>query len=172
MSARIATQERRSLWLASTNSAITVNTCSDQPSTTVWSRSMIRDRPLRSSEILPSKPVVSTPINALTMKIPPMVAVSMRARNGAVPTSPPMVPGSSVRSRLRHSRPGQCPFSSASRGAITTAVVPTIMISTPEARASQPIRADVPLAMVLSNQYRIRSRLLNLANRSPYGQLS
>ncbi|MFC6936519.1 hypothetical protein ACFQHO_43830 [Actinomadura yumaensis] len=151
-SARIATQERRRPWLASASSAITVKTWSDQPSTTVWSRSTIRDRPLRSSAILPSRPVVSTPMSELTMKMPPTVAASIRARNGPDPSSPPIVPGSRVRSRLRQTTPAQCPLRSASPGASSTARLATTTMSTPEARPSQPMRAGVPLDMVLSNQ--------------------
>ncbi|MGY5080932.1 hypothetical protein ACWIGX_28215 [Streptomyces nigrescens] len=84
---------------------MTVKTCSDQPSTIVCPRSISRDLPLRSSWIRASRPVVSTPMSELTMKIPPMVTSSMNARNGGRPVSPPIVPGSSVRSRLIHAQP-------------------------------------------------------------------
>ena len=57
-----------------------MNTWSDQPSSTVWFRSMIRERPLRSSAIRASRPVVSTLIRALTMKMPPSVTRNISSR--------------------------------------------------------------------------------------------
>lgn len=165
--ARIATHDLRLLWLASTSSATTVKTCSDQPSSTVWPCSTTRDRPLRSSAILPSSPVVITPISELTMKIPPTVARSISPRNGPVPVSSPIVPGSRVRSRLRQTMPGQLPLSALSSGATMTAAVATTTTSAAEARPSQPMSAGVPFDMVRSNQYRTRSHRVARLNRLP-----
>ena len=46
-------------------------------------------------------PVLMMPISVATMKMPPRVTRSMANTNATLPVSPPIVPGSSVRSRLR-----------------------------------------------------------------------
>ena len=52
----------------------------DQPRMTVWPRSTTFERPLRSASIWASMPVVSTPMSALTTKMPPIVTASMAKR--------------------------------------------------------------------------------------------
>ena len=73
---------------------------SDQPRITVWSFSSTIERPRRRSASLESMPLAITPISALTMNSPPRVSTSRVSRNRQVPSSPPMVPGSRVCSRL------------------------------------------------------------------------
>ena len=75
-------------------------TCGDQPRMTVWLSSSTIDRPWRSSSILPVMPVLMTPMSVATTKMPPRVTVSIASTNMTLPESPPIVPGSSVRSRL------------------------------------------------------------------------
>ncbi len=93
--------------LASMISPMISKICADQPRITVWLLSSTRDRPLRSSSSLSCRPVLMMPIRVATMKMPPSVTVSIATTNGTLPTSPPMVPGSSVRSRLRHISSGR-----------------------------------------------------------------
>ncbi len=167
-SARMTTRERRWPWLALTSSSMTVNTCSDQPSRIVWPCSMRRDLPLRSWAMRFSRPVVSTPISELTMKMPPMVTVSIRPRNTGLPVSPPMVPGSMARIRVIHVTPSQPPFFSVSMWVKLATRAVTSAMSTIDAKPSQPIKAGVPRSIVPSNQYRRRSRnLIRTADAPP-----
>lgn len=73
----------------------------------MWFVSTTRERPLRSSLSLPSRPVLITPMSALMTKIPPNVTASIPRRNPAEPVSPPIVPASRVRMRLAQSRSGR-----------------------------------------------------------------
>ena len=52
-------------------------------------------------------PVVMMPMRVLTMKMPPSVTMSIASRNPTVPSSPPIVPGSSVRRRLKRQSVGK-----------------------------------------------------------------
>lgn len=74
--------------------------------------------------------------------------------------SPPIVPGSRVRSRLIQTTPSQPPLSSVSLWAKVTTTAETRVINAKEASPSQPISAGVPRSIVPSNQYRSRSRSL------------
>ncbi len=69
----------------------------DQPRMSVKFSSMTRERPLRSSVSRASRPEVMVPIRMLTMKMPPMVTISISSRS-CQPESPATTPGSSVRS--------------------------------------------------------------------------
>jgi hypothetical protein len=115
----------------------------------------MRERPLRSSSILPSMPLVKMPIKVLTMKMPPKVTASIIKRKGQLPESPPMVPASKVRIRLIQAswmNPGFAPSSPAGASpAICTTRAMTAII-TAETKPSQAIRAAGPLDIVLSNQ--------------------
>ena len=99
-SARITTTGSLRLSLATVSSLMIVKIDSDQPRITVWSFSSTIERPRRSSPSLESMPLAITPIRALTMNRPPRVSASRVSRNRQLPSSPPIVPGSSVCSRL------------------------------------------------------------------------
>jgi len=77
-----------------------------------------------------------------------------------------ILPGLSVRMRISQSAPGH-PSVPASPGVIHMASALITRISANETRPSQPIRATVPLAMVLSNQYRKRARNVVFATKAP-----
>jgi hypothetical protein len=78
------------------------NTWEDHPRMSVWPLSTTNDRPFRSSPSFASNPLVRMPISMLTTKMPAIVTASMASRKTHDPLSPPMVPGSSVRSRPIH----------------------------------------------------------------------
>lgn len=94
-------------------------------------------------------PLESTPISALTTKIPAIVIASEASRKGH-PASPPIVPGSKARVRLSQVVSRKPPSPSA---AATTAskTAPTITSSS-VAAASQATMAGVPRDIVESNQ--------------------
>jgi hypothetical protein len=77
-------------------------------------------------------PLLMTPISELTMKMPPRVTNSMVKRK-PVPSSPPMVPESSVRMRLSHAASKNPGAASAPPGRIpkrtTTRLANTIRLS-------------------------------------------
>ena len=114
---------------------------------TVWSDSITRERPLRSSSSLSSMPLFSTPMSVLTMKMPPSVTTSIATRK-PTPASPPMVPASSVRIRLSHmASPRPSAGSSGGRIWPTVKIRPATKIISAEIIASPRIKATVPLAM-------------------------
>ena len=106
-SARTTMRWFRLLALACTISEMIVKICGDQPRITVWSFSRTREWPLRSSSSLPCRPALMMPINVATMKMPPRVTVSIASTNMTLPESPPIVPGSRVRSKLRQTISGK-----------------------------------------------------------------
>jgi hypothetical protein len=127
----------------------------------VWPVSITIDRPLRSSSRRASSPVVSTPMSALTMKMPPNVIRSISPRNGIPPLSPASVPGSSECMNAAQMAPNSPRWApSASVGATRTRTSPPTRIITPVTAASQAISAGVPRDIVLSNQYRNRLRIM------------
>lgn len=89
------------------------------------------------------------PIRVLITKMPPNVTASIPSRNVASPSSPPIVPGSSVRSSDIHSSCGT-DLSPAAPVTTRTATLPTT-IST-EITASPAISAIVPSSMNESNR--------------------
>ena len=150
--ARMAMQASERLAFAVRSSFTTVKICSDHPRITTWSVSTTRERPLRSSSSRFSRPVVRTPMRALTRKMPPMVTRNMTSRKPH-PASPPMVPASRVRMRLSQA-PSTNPGGVSPSGAMPKremASAPPRM-TTREARPSPSRRAPEPRAMRLSNQ--------------------
>ena len=87
--------------LAISSSPMMEYTLLDQPRISVKPSSMTRERPLRISVSRDSRPEVMVPIRMLTMKMPPMVTISISSRS-CQPASPATTPGSRVRSMLCH----------------------------------------------------------------------
>ena len=91
----------------------------------------------------------------LTMKMPPIVTISMSSRS-CQPASPATTPGSSVRSMLCHmpsKKPYGCSWSAGSwptrMAARMSAASMTMAV---DSSASQPMMAMVPLDRVFSNR--------------------
>ena len=126
------------------SSEMTAKICWLQPRITTWSRSRTRERPLRSSASLSWRPVFRMPMSVLMMKMPPNVTASMPTTNPTLPSSPPMVPGSSVRSidiqrSVGRSRSSSPPMTT------STSTTPTMISS--EIANSPAMSATVPRSM-------------------------
>ena len=151
LSARMATQARGRFSLAITSSVTMAKTCSDQPRMTVWFSSTTKERPLRSSWMRSSMPLLRMPISKLTTKMPTRVMKSI-GRRKPQPWSPPMVPGSRVRIRLAQA--ASMKFNGPSSGGPsprTVITMATMRMINKVATKSMPIMAGVPLDIRLSN---------------------
>ena len=124
---------------------------------TVWFSSRRRECPFRRSSSLASMAEDKIPIKVLITNTPPMVTMSMAIRNPQ-PASPPMVPASSVRIRLRQNA-SQKPNGDSPSGEILKTVTTTAMkpIITTDEIASHKINAPDPFEKVLSTAYLSRS---------------
>ena len=92
-------------------------------------------------------PLVSTPISVLITKMPPSVTASIEKRNGQLPRSPPMVPGSSVRmsdAQAISRNPGRAPASLAGASASSQTRNEIAATSSPETTASHAMSAIGP----------------------------
>ncbi len=87
LSRSASTTMLRPRWLAFApmSSARIVKTCWFQPRITVWSDSITRDLPLRSSARRSWMPVLMMPMRALITKMPPRVTASIAPRNPGRP---------------------------------------------------------------------------------------
>ena len=129
-----------------------VNTWGDQPRMTVWPVSTTCERPRRRSLSRPSRPLASTPISALTMKMPPRVMANPTSRNDH-PVSPATVPVSTVRMVTCQSASAKLSSSPPAglRRASTRIKVPTRIKRNVTANKA-PTRAIVPRDMKVSNR--------------------
>ena len=84
-------------------------------------------------------------MSVLMMKMPPRVMTNIESRKPAVPSSPPIVPGSSVRSRPKRSSVGKSRSSRAMPVNQTTAATATMRSA--EMTNSPTMRAIVPRPM-------------------------
>ena len=96
-------QERRWFALASTSSERIVKICGDQPRMTVWPCSMTRERPLRSSSELRLDAARQDADQDGDDEDAAQRDREHRQQETERPVSPPIVPGSSVRSRFAQS---------------------------------------------------------------------
>ena len=100
-------------------------------------------------------PVAMTPIRALTMNRPARVSSSIVMRNDQPPESPATVPGSRACIRLLKSclkNPGLLPSSFSGAHCVIRMKTVNTRISTSVTTASHMTSADVPRAIVPSNQ--------------------
>ncbi len=156
-SASTTTADLRWLLFASASSVMMASTADDQPRIKVWPLSATVPRPRRSASNRPSRPVVMTPIKALTMKMPPIVAIKPTPRTDH-PLSPPIVPASKV--RISADQPAWMnPLSP--EGFVmppTITIAAQMTISTRVASARSAISGPGPRAIMRSNQNDSRRR--------------
>ncbi len=153
-SARTATAEPRWLAPAATSSPTTVNTCSDQPRTTTWPCSTSVERPRRRAMSRSVSPVVMRPTRVETYTRATRASSTDSSTRNGVPVAPPSRSVSPVRRQTSVSFPGRV------AGACGPVHTRTALAGTTRARqttTSQPTRAEVPRARVVSNQYRARA---------------
>jgi hypothetical protein len=117
-----------------------------------WYRHTYLREHLRRRFICPSMALFKTPINALTMKMPPSVTNNITMRN-SLPVSAPMVPGSRVRIRLSQaaSPKGRGVGSFDCVKSKMEMMTPAMVTMASDITNNMPIMAGVPWDIRLSN---------------------
>ncbi len=148
-SASTATAPYRWLALAATSSPTTVNTCSDQPSTTECPCSTTVERPRRRAVRRSVSPVVIRPTRVETYTRATSASSTDNSTRRSGPVAPPSRSVSPVRRQIATILPER---DSGACGSVHTSTALAGKTTTRQPRASQPTSAEVPRANVVSNQ--------------------